>query len=416
MPMGCPSSREKYSMFSKRFKWDADTHPLSVALRDKVAGGHDVLDLTDANPTRAGLDYPANVILAALSGPETMVYEPDPRGLQVAREAVSLYYRDVGETIAPDDILLAAGTSEAYGWLFKILADPGDEILIPRPGYPLLSHLAGFEGLVCHSYPLHYHEGRGWHIDLDLLEALVTVRTRAVVVVNPNNPTGNYIKEPELAAIDSLCRRHDMALIVDEVFADFEDCPSPHRVRTTLNRTTALTFVLNGFSKTLGLPQMKMGWIITAGNRERVIAARSHLELLVDFYLPVATPVQVGASLMLAQRAGIQRQINARINGNFRFLEARAQRTGNMRLLIREGGWYGVLGIDDSVLDDNRTLELLERDNTLIHPGVFYDFFREGFVVLSLLPEPGRFRTGIDRLIRRYGDVAPGARCKDSND
>jgi alanine-synthesizing transaminase len=402
-------------MFSKRFNWNAEIHPLSVRLRDKVAAGREVIDLTDANPTRAGLDYPVHVILAALTRPEAMVYKPAPRGLRVAREAVSHYYRDLGETIIADDILLTAGTSEAYGLLFKVLADPGDEILIPRPGYPLLSHLAGFEGLACHSYPLRYHAGRGWCIDLDVLEALVTVKTRAVVVVNPNNPTGNYIKDIELAAIDALCRRHDMALIVDEVFADFEDHPAPYRIRTTLNRTTALTFILNGFSKTLGLPQLKLGWIAISGNREQVISARANLETLVDFYLCVSAPVQVGASQMLSRRADIQRQINARINGNFRFLKARVQPTRNLQVLIREGGWYGVLAIDDSVADDQRALELLERDNTLIHPGFFYDFFREGFVVLSLLPEQGRFRMGIDRLIRRYGEVAVGAHCMDSN-
>ncbi len=396
-------------MFSKRFKWDADSHPLSAALRGKLAGRHDVLDLTDANPTRVGLDYDPKTILAALARSEAMVYDPAPRGLPAAREAVSRYYQELGNAIDPDDILLTTGTSEAYGLLFKLLADPGDEILIPRPGYPLLSHLAGFDGLVCHSYPLRYHEGRGWRIDLDLLEALITARTRAVVVVNPNNPTGNYIKEAELAAVDALCRRHGLALVVDEVFSDFAGDPAPNGVRSAVNQTRALSFFLSGFSKTLGLPQMKLGWVVAGGDRDLAAAALSHLETLMDFYLSVGTPVQVGAPQMLALRVGIQRQINARIAANAGYLNAQVQGTHNMRLLIREGGWYGVLTIEDAIADEARAMELLERDNTLIHPGIFYDFYREGFVVLSLLPEPGRFRTGIDRLIRRYGEVASAA-------
>lgn len=397
------------NMFSKRFKWDAKIHPLSETLGDLLAAGRDVIDLTDANPTRAHLIYPAKAILAALARPQAMVYTPAPQGLPVAREAVARYYRQIGRRVSRDAILLTAGTSEAYGLLFKLLADPGDEILIPRPGYPLLSHLAGFEGLTCHSYPLRYEVQTGWRFDPDLTAALITHRTRAMVVVNPNNPTGNYLTRAELAAIDAMCRRHEVALIVDEVFADFADRPAPGRVATAVGATSALTFVLNGISKVLGLPQMKLAWIVCCGDPARSTLALRHLETLMDFYLTVATPVQIGLPRLLARRISIQRRIKHRIDDNARYLAARVQATSNMRLLIREGGWYAVLAIEDAVGDETRALELLEQDHILIHPGLFYDFYREGFVVLSLLPRPDRFSTGVDRLVRRYGEPATQA-------
>jgi alanine-synthesizing transaminase len=393
-------------MYSQRFEWDAATHPLSVALQRKRARGEALIDLTDANPTRVGLEYPVTAILGSLMAPEAMVYSPTPQGLPVAREAVSGYYQKIGATIAPSHILLTASTSEAYGLLFKLLADPGDEILIPRPGYPLLSHLAGFEGVSCCSYPLRHDDEKGWTVDLEILDALVTPRTRAVVVVNPNNPTGSYIKEQELATVDALCRRHAMALIVDEVFADYAGrCPAP-AVRTASNRTTALTFVLSGFSKILGLPQMKLGWIVCGGSPQQATTAMAHLETLMDFYLSVSTPIQIAATALLAHQDGIQGRIKARIGGNETFLRALVEKTHNIRLLTREGGWYSVLVIDDSIADDTRALELLEVEQTLIHPGLFYDFHREGFVVISLLPAPEHFRTGVRRLIRRYAAPA----------
>lgn len=391
-------------MYSKRFDWHTASHPLSALLKNKLARGDAIVDLTASNPTRAGLVYPTRKLQDSLARAETLVYEPTPRGLAVAREAIAQYYREWGTAVSPERILLTSGTSEAYGLLFKLLADPGDEILIPRPGYPLISHLASFEGVACHSYPLRYDAEKGWQVNVELLTALVTERTRAVVVVNPNNPTGNRIKEAELAAIDALCRRHRMALIVDEVFSDFAGRSTADPVRTVLDRTSTLTFVLNGFSKILGLPQMKLGWIVSGGDAELAASAQTHLETIMDFYLSVSTPVQVAAPAMLAQRSEIQDQILDRLELNERCLRPQVEATANIRLLPREAGWYCVLSIDDPVADDSRALTLLEMDNILVHPGVFYDFHREGFVVLSLLVEPTRFHTGVERLIRRYGN------------
>lgn len=394
------------AMYSKRFDWNAPPHPLGKAVERQLARGHAIIDLTDANPTRAGFDYGVGSISMEPGSADALGYAPAPRGLPAAREAVSRHYAAAGHTVCPDSVLLTTSTSEAYGLLFKLLADPGDEILIPRPGYPLLSHLAGFEGVACHSYPLRYDETSGWTVDLEILSALVTARTRAVVVVNPNNPTGNYVKAEALAAMDDLCQRHGLALIVDEVFLDYPTGSRVHAESSVVNRTRALTFVLSGFSKLLGLPQMKLGWIVAGGAPEQALAAISHLETLMDFYLTVGTPVQHAVPRLLDQGQAIRRQINQRIMDNEGWLKARLADTGNMTLLAREGGWYAVFSIDDAVSDDERALTLIARERTLIHPGTFYQFHREGFVVVSLLLPTERFVEGIRRLIRQFAQPA----------
>jgi hypothetical protein len=392
----------RVKMFSKRYNWGAPPTPFGRLLTEKRKTDHVIIDLTESNPTRVGLDYDARSVLSALSDAETLIYDPDPRGLSCARQAVADHYRDLGHPVDPGAVLLTPGTSEAYGYVFKLLADPGDEILVPRPGYPLLPYLAGFEGLTCHSYPLRYGEGSGWYVDIDVLSALITDETRAVVIVNPNNPTGSYVNSRELEQIDSLCSTSGVALIVDEVFSDFEATAAPDRARTVLNRTRALTFVLNGVSKMLGLPQMKLGWMVVGGDGQLAQAALEGLEALLDFYLPVSTPVQLGLKRLLAGRSAIQGQIQARLSENSRILAFEAGRTRNCRVLDREGGWYAVMEIRDGVSDEDRALRLLREDDILIHPGFFYDFNREGMVVLSLLSEPAIFRQGVGRLLKRF--------------
>ncbi|MDX9785821.1 MAG: pyridoxal phosphate-dependent aminotransferase [Desulfobacterales bacterium] len=389
-------------MFSERFNWEDSPTLFGKLLAEKRASGKPIMDLTESNPTRVGFHFEADAILSALSRPESLRYDSDPRGTPCARQAVTEYYKPLGQRIDPDAVLLTAGTSEAYGFLFKLLSNPGDEILVPAPGYPLLSYLARFEGLYCHSYPLRYADDSGWSIDVEVLSALITPQSRAIIIVNPNNPTGSYIKTDELAQIDSLCRRHNMALIVDEVFSDFEAVSVPGREKTVVTKTNALTFVLNGISKTLGLPQMKLAWIIVGGDPHLANLAIDRLEALLDFYLSVSTPVQHGLKRLLAGRFAIQQQINARIIENSRFLKNQTDQTRNCRMLIREGGWYGIMEIRDGVLDDARALLMLEKEDTLIHPGFFYDFSRDGMVVLSLLPEPANFSQGVGRLLNRF--------------
>jgi alanine-synthesizing transaminase len=390
-------------MFSDRFNWNLSPNLLSVLLQNKTSRGETIFDLTESNPTRIGLDYNSEEILAALSQPQSMIYEPDPRGLFQARKAIAGYYQDRGEHVESDTIFLTASTSEAYSILFKLLGNPGDEILIPRPGYPLLSYLACFEGLLALSYPLRYDDQKGWSIDMDVLQALINPKTKAIVIVNPNNPTGSYVNQQELAELDAACREHDMALIVDEVFSDFNATDTPGRVRTVMNRSTALTFVLNGLSKMVGLPQVKLGWIVVNGTPDLSKAALMRLEMMLDFYLSSATPVQHAAKKLLYQRRVIQRQMFSRIDSNNRFLEEQLAKTSNIRALIREGGWYAVIEISDEIPDEDRVLQLLDQDNTLVHPGYFYEFDREGFLVVSLLTPAAIFRNGITKLIFRFG-------------
>jgi alanine-synthesizing transaminase len=397
-----PIEGSRVKMFSRRYNWGAPPTPFGRLLAEKRKTGNVIIDLSESNPTRVGFDYDERSLLSALSGDETLIYDPDPRGLSCARQAVADYYQDLGHPVDPGAVLLTPGTSEAYGYVFKLLADPGDEILVPGPGYPLLPYLAGFEGLACHSYPLRYGEGSGWFVDLDVLSALITDKTRAVVIVNPNNPTGSYVKKRELEQIDSLCSKSGVALIVDEVFSDFEAAAAPDRERTVVNRTRALTFVFNGVSKMLGLPQLKLGWMVVGGDGQLAKAALEGLEALLDFYLPVSTPVQLGLKRLLGGRSAIQGQIQARIAENSRLLASEAGRTRNCRVLDRQGGWYAVMEIRDGVSDEARALCLLREDHILIHPGFFYDFHREGVVVLSLLSEPAIFRQGVDRLLRRF--------------
>jgi alanine-synthesizing transaminase len=386
-------------MFSRRFCEMPQPNALARLMAAKRAAGRAVTDLTESNPTRSGLLFPSRTLKTAMHAAIGQPYDPDPRGLKAARRAIGDYYRQAGQNVAPESLFLTAGTSEAYAMLFKLLADPGDEILIPRPGYPLLAHLAGFENLGGVFYPQTYSDEHGWRIDLEVLSALVTPRTRAIVAVNPNNPTGAYLKRAELHALDELCRRHALALIVDEVFADYPAGADPARVTGVAGHTACLTFVLNGFSKLLALPQVKLAWIAVCGQAAVARAAAARLEVLLDFYLSVATPVQHAAAALLTGRGAIQPKVRARLATNADTLLARAAPSGRCRVLAREGGWYAVLEIRDACSDEGRALELLEHADTLIHPGCFYEFGREGFVVLSLLPRPREFAAGIERLV-----------------
>ena len=390
-------------MFSDRSAWNLSPNSLSILLQNKKSGGEIIFDLTESNPTRIGLTYESDKILAALAQSQSLIYEPDPRGLDKARQSIAEYYQSRGKHMDIDSIFLTAGTSEAYSILFKLLVNPGDEILIPRPGYPLLSYLACFEGLRSISYPLKYAVNKGWSIDIDVLHALINPVTKAIVVVNPNNPTGSYLNRQEVEALHTLCRKYDLALIVDEVFSDFDSTGKLDRVHSVVNHVSSLNFVLNGLSKMSGLPQMKIGWIVVGGDPDSAKEARSRLEMMLDFYLSVSTPVQHAAQRLLQQRKAIQPQIFSRIAANSQFLAEQTAQTSNSYVLAREGGWYNIIEISDAVSDEDRVLQLLEHDNTLVHPGYFYEFDREGFLIVSLLTPIESFRTGISRLIKRFG-------------
>jgi hypothetical protein len=390
-------------MFSARLPWDLPPNRLSQALARRNSAGAEVLDLAESNPTRAGFSYPAEEILAALPDARSLLYEPAPAGLLSAREAVAAYYAARGCAVAPDRILLTASTSEAYACLFKLLADPGDEVLVPRPSYPLFEFLAQLESLRVAQYPLAYAEG--WSLDAEALARAASARTRAILVVNPNNPTGSFLKRRELERLTTLCAERNLALICDEVFADYALGPDPERVVPLAGFEGALTFCLSGLSKIAGLPQLKLGWIVASG--PQAVPAVERLELIADTYLSVGTPVQHALPRLLEAAPILQRQITQRVQSNLDFLAAQVRRQPAAELLEVEGGWYATLRVPQTRSEEEWALELLERDGVLIQPGFFYDFEAEAFLVLSLLTPPAIFREGVARLLARFPDDAP---------
>jgi aspartate/methionine/tyrosine aminotransferase len=353
-----------------------DIQPTRLA--ELIGGTRIRYDLTESNPTRAGFEYPVDSILAGFQDERMLRYDPESLGLPEARQAVADLHG-----VSADRVLLTASTSEAYAWLFKLLCDSGDEILIPRPSYPLFEMLAGLESVETRTYPLHH--GHGWFIDVPALRHAITPRTRAIVVVNPNNPTGNYVKPEEHAALEAICAEHDLALISDEVFGDY----TLSGVRHSLAGGRA--FVLNGLSKLVGLPQMKLGWIIAPGSSER-------LELIADTYLSVGTPVQYALPALLAARIPVQMQIRARLECNLRALKL-AIRDTPVSVLDVEAGWNAILRVPAIRTEEEWVSLLLTEHQTLVHPGFFYDFDSEPWLIVSLLTRPEIFDEGVRRIV-----------------
>ncbi len=369
-------------MYSSRFEWSFETNELSRQLEDKRGRGARILDLTESNPTRAGLTYPPQ-IAAALCDPKALLYEPTPWGLPTAREAVARLHG-----VEPSRVMLTASTSESYSYLFKLLCSPGDDVLIPAPSYPLFEFLAKLECVTVQPYPLVY-AGGAWRIDFDALRAAIGERTRALFVVNPNNPTGSYLKRAELEQLLSLAQAHSLALVSDEVFSGYPLREDADRVETLASVTGPPTFCLNGLSKMAGLPQMKAGWMVMSAPEP----LRERLELIADTFLSVSTPVQHALPRLLELGAGVRDQIRLRTAANLAWLQTQA------RPLTVEGGWYAVLPLPEGTGEAEFTLDLLKRHDTLIQPGFFYDFAGEGFAVVSLLTPEDVFREGISRLL-----------------
>jgi aspartate/methionine/tyrosine aminotransferase len=381
-------------MFSSRFHWDTRPNRLTQSVETRRGQGAPILDLTESNPTRAGLGYPAG-IAAAFADPGMLVYTPSPAGSLAARQAVAGYYAARGCAVDAGRILLTASTSEAYAYLFKLLADPGDEILVPRPSYPLFEYLANMESLAPRQYPLRYCGG--WSMDPGALDAAVTGRTRAVVLVNPNNPTGSYVKRAELAALTRLAAGRGLALISDEVFSDYAFSADADRVTTLADVEDCLTFSLSGLSKVAGLPQMKLGWIVCAGPERLRREAMEKLEWIADTFLSVGAPVECAAAKLLDAGVEVRRQIRERTAGNVAF--AREVLDGSAAsLLAVEGGWNLTLRVPRVRSEEEWALELLARQGVLAQPGFFYDFETEAFLVVSLLTRPEIFREGVSRL------------------
>ena len=392
MPQAASSPR-----FASRIDFDLTPNALALALAARRAAGARVLDLTASNPTQAGFTYPEAEILAALAAPAALRYEPEPRGLPAARTAITAYYAARGERVDADDVLVTASTSEGYALLIKLLAEPGDEILVPAPSYPLFDMLAALESVALVRYPLEFASGRGWRIGCEALERALSPRTRAVVVVHPNNPPGSYVQAQERAWLEALCARRGLPLIADEVFLDYgRGAACESSFATTQG---ALTFALSGLSKVAGLPQLKLGWIALAGPESARREARDRLEFIADAYLSVGAPVQHAATALLELRGRIQQQILARVAMNESRLRERCARAPGCRVLERDGGWYAVLELAREVDEEALCVALLEKHGVLVHPGFFFDFARPGVLIVSLLARPEELTEGMERVI-----------------
>jgi hypothetical protein len=373
-----------------------EPNDLARALSRKRASGDPILDLTESNPTRAGIAYPWAEIRRSFEVDSLLQYAPDPRGGKVARAAVAGYYRERGAEVDPEDLFLTASTSEAYSFLFKLLCDAGDEVLVPRPSYPLFEFLAALDAVKAVSYALRYDGA--WHIDL---EAPLSEKTRAVVAVHPNNPTGSYVDREDRERLLGL----GIPLIVDEVFLDFP--LSTAGGRTFADSNDGLVFVLSGLSKLAGLPQMKLGWIAIAGERDRRKEAALRLEHIADSYLSVGTPVQVAAPELLNLSPEVRRLISERTRRNLETLKREVSSAPAVTLAIPEGGWYAPLRLPAVKTSEEWALSLLEEESVYVHPGSFFGFEVEAYVVVSLLTPEEVFDEGTRRILSRT-TRAPG--------
>ncbi len=387
-----------FPSFSRRVPSPREPNALGRALAEARASGRRILNLAESNPTRVGAAPPGERVLRALARPACLSYEPDPRGLGSARTAVAGWYASEGCPVDPGDIFLAASTSEAYGWLFKLLADPGDSVLVPKPGYPLFEYLAGLEGVEAVPYPLEYGHPRGWRIDTDALEsALRSRRPQAVVLIHPNNPTGSYVLPGERRRILELCGTYGAAIVADEVFLPYslEDGAEP----TFAGQAEVPCFVLNGLSKLLCLPQMKLGWIVLGGPEPFRADAAARLEIVADTYLSTGAPILNALPELLPLAPGFTAGLRKRLAANLGSLRDVLEGEGSpYRVLRCSAGWTAVLEVPRILPEEDLALGLLREEGVFVHPGYFFDFPREAFLAVSLLPEPEPFREGIGRL------------------
>jgi hypothetical protein len=377
-------------MFSARVPGDLRPNAIARVRRE----GEVSFDLTVSNPTQCGIAYPGT-LLASLARPAALVYRPEALGIEAARRAVAADYRRHGVEVDHRRIVITSSSSESYAFLFKLLCDPGDAVMVPTPSYPLFEHLAALDGV--RALPYRLDPGDGWRPSLpgDLPE-----RTRAVIAVHPNNPTGSYVEPGAATSLALACARHGTALIVDEVFLDY---PLVRAVAapTFAARGDVLTFTLGGVSKSLGLPQLKLSWIAVSGPDEAVEEALRRLEFIADNYLSVGTPIQLALPLLLIEAAPVRDAILDRCRRNLGALRAAASSVPAVSVPAPQGGWSAVLRFPSTIGEEALALELLQQDGVAVHPGYFFDFPGDGYVVVSLLPEPGAFAEGARLLLRR---------------
>jgi alanine-synthesizing transaminase len=385
-------------MFAGRTNWNLHSNRLSEALAKHRAAGKPLLDLSASNPTECGFEYDRQAILKALSNPESLSYDPDAKGLLSARRAVVEYYSPLEIIVPVEDIILTTSTSEAYSFAFRVLCNPGDELLIPEPSYPLFSFLADIHDVKLVGYPLLYDHG--WQIDFHALQQSITARTRGVIVVNPNNPTGHFCKPGEMEKLNEICSPRQIAIIADEVFLDFHLAAT--RPRSFAANTGSLTFTMSGLSKISGLPQMKAAWLIATGPEESKSEALARLEVIADTFLSMNAPVQRAIPVFLELRHGFQKQVLARVRKNLAELDKQLSAQRSCARLDMEGGWYAVIRVPATRSDEDVAIELLNAQGVYVHPGHFYDFPTDGYLIVSLIASESDFNEGIKRLLSMY--------------
>ena len=382
-------------MFADRTNWNLEPNRLSEALARHRVAGKPLIDLTASNPTECGFTYDRERILSALADPQSLSYEPEPKGLLAAREVIVGYYADRGDHVAASDMLLTTTTSEAYSFVFRILCNPGDEVLIPTPSYPLFDLLADIQDVRLVRYPLIYDHG--WQIAFHALEAALTPRTRAIIVVHPNNPTGHFVKPDERSGLNRICAGRQLAIIADEVFLDFAFSSKRHLSWVT--NSEVLTFTMSGLSKMCGLPQMKVAWLAASGPKDLTTRALERLEVIADTYLSMNAPIQHAIPEFLQQRHEFQRQLMSRVLGNLAELDRQLATQKACSRLEIEGGWYAVLHVPAMRTDEEVALDLVEKEGVYVHPGHFYDFPADGYLIVSLIGSEQEFGEGIRRLV-----------------
>ncbi len=383
-------------MFARRTNWNLCVNSYSLALEQARRSGRALLDLTASNPTTVGLHFEGERILRALQHPRALEYEPASKGILAAREAVVGYYAGRRLTLTPEQIILTVSTSEAYSYCFRLLCDPGDEVLVPTPSYPLFEFLADIQDVKMVPYELVYDHG--WQIEFESLRRAITGRSRAIMVVHPNNPTGHYTRGWELERLNALCREHELALVADEVFLDYGLTDA-----TPLSfaaNDAALTFTLSGLSKICALPQIKVAWIAASGPAELVRTALDRLDVIADTYLSPNAPVQWAIPELLGTREGIQRQLRERVAHNLHELDVQLAKAKMTTRLALDAGWYAVLRTPSTRSDEEMAIALLEREGVLIHPGHFFDFPGSGYLVASLIAPEEDFGEGMGRVLR----------------
>jgi len=382
-------------MFSIRTQWNLTPNRLSDLVSEKRRQSDALIDLTESNPTRCGFTYPRDIILHALADASSLIYNPDPRGLLTARQAIVEYNATRGISLRPEQIVLTTSTSEAYSFLFKLLCDTGDEVLVPRPSYPLFDYLGQVNDITLRQYHLVY-DGE-WHIDFESLESAYSDRVRAIVLVHPNNPTGSSIQQHEFDKVCSFASKHQCALIIDEVFESYTLDPGKNHLPPLIADASVLSFTLNGISKILGLPQIKLSWIIVQGRASQNEEALNRLDIIADTFLSVSTPAQVALPALLNQLHCLHDQIHERIRNNYRLLDELFA-SSRVTPLRAESGWYAILQLPQFHSDEDWALALLQQENIFVYPGHFFDMQQRSCLVFSLLPPPEVLADALARL------------------